>query len=148
MKEIKLIFNKTEIFDEVSLNSEYLGAKSDDAGGIYDRVATNPADEAILSRFFNEMYGCVTERLREFITGTTRDDNGFTLNLELSNAYDDTLTPGVREDLFGCIAKGVAARWLRLTSTDRATIWQSESDSLLARAFAKLCFRRRPTRNL
>lgn len=146
MKEIEIIFNKAKILDEVSLNSEYVGSKSTEPDDIYDRIATVEADTLLLSRFLAEMYGNVTEKLREFISKSGSAGEDFTLTLELSNAYDDSLTHSVKEDLFTAVAKGVAARWFRFTMPDRATEWLNESEALLTRAHTKLCFRRKPLR--
>ena len=146
MKEIKIIFNKTEIYDEVSLNSAYAGAKNATGEDIYERVATVDADRELLSRFLTEMYGKVSERLREFIVESEEREDEILVTLEISGAYDDSLTPSVRSDLFGAMAKGVASMWFRFTSPSRSAEWLAESDSLLSRAYSKLCYRKKPLR--
>ena len=146
MKQIEIIINKVEVLDEISLNSAYAGTKTVGEEGFYDRVATVEADSLLLSRFWTEMYGEVTEKFREFIVKAEKTETDFSLTLELSNAYDESLTPSVREDIFGGMVKGMMAYWFRYTCPDKSPEWQKESSSLLSRAFAKLCFRKRPRR--
>ena len=69
------------------------------------------------------------------------------MTLEVSNAYDDSLSASIKEDLFAAVVKGVIARWFRVTFPEKTGEWWNDSETLLSRAFAKLCFRKRPRRS-
>lgn len=146
MYKIDIVFNKSNIFDEVSLNSEYIGAKNESDENIYERVSTVSADEDLLNRFLTEMQGVIIEKLREFITDVKYSSQDFSVTMELSGAYDEALTPSVKEDLFAAMSKGVCARWFRFTYPAKSSEWLNQSDALLSRAYAKLCYRKKPQR--
>ena len=146
MLKIIISISKSAILDEVSLNSEYAGVKTPGETGLYDRVATVEADSLLLSRFWTEMCGEITDRLHDFITSSSISEDLFSLNLELSNAYDPSLTQSVIDDLRGATAAGVTGRWFRFTFPDRADAWTEKAASHLAKAYAKLCHRRKPVR--
>lgn len=146
MKNIQISLNKTEIFNKVSLNSAYTGAKANGENGFYDRVATIEADNTLLSGFWTEMCGIVTEKLRDLILSTESDRETFSLTLSLSNAYDDALTPSVNEDISNAFSTGICGRWFRFTYPDKASEWLAQSSDCLNRAFSKLYFRKKPTR--
>ena len=147
MKQIFIKLSKTDILEEVSLNSEYLGAKNAaEKEGLYARVATISHDRSLLDRLFADTFGNLSEKLREFIIETGLSDDGATLTLSLSNAYDDALTDSVNDDLRAGMVKGVAAAWFRFTYPEESQSWALESEKLFERAHAKLCYRRRPKR--
>ena len=146
MKFIKIFIAKADVFKEVSLNTAYTGAKSATENGLFDRVATINADSPILSRFWVQACGEVTEKLKGMIVASESFSEALSVSLELSGAYDDSLTPSVEADLSAAIAAGVTARWMRLSFPDKASEWEAQSAHLLHRAFAKLCHRKKPTR--
>lgn len=146
MKIIHISFNKTKIFENVSLASAYTGAKAETQQNIFDRVATISEDNELLEGFFIEMTGIVTDRLKEFVISTEKSDAEFNMTLEVSNAYDDSLSASIKEDLFAAVVKGVIARWFRVTFPEKTGEWWNDSETLLSRAFAKLCMRRKPKR--
>lgn len=147
MKNISLSISKTSILDEVALNSEYAGAKSGSDSEIYDRVAVIPQDNEILSRFWTQMCAQVIRQLKEFIGMSQLSESSLSLTLLLSGAYDDALTPSVKDDINAAIAAGVTARWFRYTFPDKLSDWESQSARALDSALSKLCMRRRPIRS-
>ena len=147
MKNIIISIAKPSILENVSLNTSYVGAKSRNDSLEFDKVATISEDDTLLTRFWVEMCGVVTDRLKEFIVSSTGDSEKLSITLELSNAYDESLSPSVKDDVFSAIAAGVTARWLQYTLPERASEWHQSATSLLERSFSKLCQRRKPSRN-
>ena len=74
MKKSEIKINKTEILEKVSLSSAYVGTKAEDPDTLYERVSTIEADNQLLSVFWTEMCGIVTEKLREFIVDVENVD--------------------------------------------------------------------------
>lgn len=148
MKNVPIKINKAEIFERVSLSSAYTGAKDIKDPAIYDRVATINEDETLLTGFWQETCGIITEKLREFILSIEDSADELSITMELSGSYDEALTPSVVEDLKGVLTTGIAGRWFRFTYPEKAADWLSQSSTLLNRAFSKLCYRKKPTRKV
>lgn len=146
MKILNISIKKAEILEEVALAAAYSGAKTEAAEGFFDRVATIEDDSGILSRFWTLICGRVADKLKNFITASEISGDSLSLTLELSGAYDDTLSPSVKSDLFSAMASGVTAKWFRITFPARAPEWEDQSAELLERALSKLCHRLPPQR--
>ncbi|MCH5234901.1 MAG: hypothetical protein J1E16_06375 [Muribaculaceae bacterium] len=146
MKKIEIKINKTEILEKVSLSSAYLGYKAENAETLYDRISTIEADKPLLGEFWTEMCGIMTEKFREFIVNVEKEETGMNLTLELSNAYDDALTPSVKDNLVAAIVTGICGRWFRFTFPEKSEEWLNESGELIGSAMKKLCYRKKPVR--
>lgn len=146
MKNIEISISKSSIFEDVSLKSEYAGFKSPDKEALYPRVSTIDADENILSGFWLEMCGRISEILKDFITVSSISSSSWKFSMEVSGAYDDTFTPSVNNDIQSSLSTGILARWFKFTFPERAAEFQQESETLLNRVISKLCHRRRPVR--
>lgn len=146
MKKFIVTIEKEAVFDEVALNSAYAGAKSEPVNGLFDRVATVKADETLLSKFWKEMSGLIADKFREFISATENTDDVFSISMELSNAYDETLSPSVADDIRGAMAAGITAKWFDFSFPDKSKDWLQQAESLLSSAMAKICHRKRPRR--
>lgn len=147
MKILTIIITKDNVFEDVSLASAYTGAKTDDDSGVnFNRIATIDADNNLLSRFWIQACGIVTDKLKSFIMASEINENSIKLTLELSGAYDDSMSPSVEKDVFSAMTAGVTAQWFAITFPERTKEWDEKSAALLNRAFAKLCHRRRPKR--
>ena len=148
MKKILLKFNKNAIMEEVGMTSAYLGAKSgEEEGKSFLKIATIEADRDLLDRFWVEMTGRIADKLKNVIKSNSLSETDFEMELEVSGAYDESLTPSVERDLYASLVAWVTARWLRYTFPDRANEWEAEANSLLERAFCKLCYRKKPIKH-
>ena len=146
MKEIKIEIPKQAIMTEVALASSYAGAKSRETAD-FDTVATVKEDEAFLQRFWNDTCGEIASVLQEFVAVALFSGESLKLELELSGAYDEALTPSVEADIFSALSAGVTARWFRFTLPEKAPEWETRSRDLLERAHRKLCYRRKPLKS-
>lgn len=68
------------------------------------------------------------------------------LTLEVSGAFDDSLSPSVATDIFSFLVASVAARWFRITWPGRSGEYLTESENILSEIIRKLYHRRRPVR--
>lgn len=132
--------------ESVALATAYTGAKSVDDNA-YDRVATVDADASLLNSCWDKVCGRVAEKLQPFLSSSETGEEEFTLNLEVSGAYCDSLTPSVNSDLQACLTSGIIAEWFRFACPTKTPEWETESHCLLNRAFSKLCSRKKPRRS-
>ena len=146
MKKISFSIAKSTILENVALNSAYAGAKADDNTVVFDKVATIREDDTLLSNFFMEMCALLIDKLKAFIASSSLEDSRLDVTLELSNAFDESLSSSIIKDLSAAVSIGVTAHWFRYTLPARAGEWEKLADDCLSRAISKLCQRRRPTR--
>lgn len=149
MKIININIPRSEIDGELSEITAYAGAKSpsSDLDKDYDRIATVDEDAAMLNRYWHNAGNTLADRLKDFITGFHIDDDTIALTLEVSGAYDESLTPSAEGDLRSFVAAAMARAWFALTLPDRAAEWETECSRLLRDASRKLYHRRRPRRS-
>lgn len=148
MKKLQININKKAVFEQVSLNTAYAGAKTATPDSDYERVATLSADQSLLSLFWTDICGQITDKLKDFIVSTENTAEEFRLNLSLSGSYDESMNESVAADLSAAAAAGITARWFRYTFPSQAEESGKETLRLLESACAKLCLRRKPVRNL
>lgn len=150
MKIININISRGEIDAELSKITAYTGAKSPtaDLDRDYDRIATVDEDAAMLNRYWHNAGNTLADCLKGFITGYRIDDSSMALTLEVSGAFDESLTPSVEGDLKSFAAAAMARAWFAITLPDRAAEWEAESSRLLRDASRKLYHRRRPERKL
>lgn len=146
MKNFKIYLAKDNILRNISLITAYAGAKTEGNSSLYERVATVEADDALLSRFWMESCGEITEKLRGLITASRCEDSCFELTIDLSEAFDESQFPTIESDLEAALTNGMAARWFRFTIPLRAQEWAHDAETLLQRAFTKLYSRKKPVR--
>lgn len=144
MKRLIYTIAKEKILAEVSLISSYAGVKSEE--DIFCRVALADEDEDLASRFWTDAACEIIDRLREFVVASSINDTSFTLELELSGSYDESLNTSVERDLTSALAYAVISEWFRLTFPGRSSEWATLSAGSLERAHKKLCSRVRPKR--
>ncbi len=148
MKTININIARSEIDKELSKITAYTGAKSI-AGGSqedFDRVATADEDAAMLDRYWLNAAGMLAEHLKEFITSASADTAGISFALEMSGAYDDSLTPSLKEGAAALVAAAMAKSWFSMTYPEKAAEWEAECVRLLKETDRKLYHRRKPAR--
>lgn len=146
MKEIIIKINRNEVFDEVSLKTAYTAAKSEDGNGNFDRVATIDADESLLSRFWRDICGFATDHLSYFVKTFSISSDLFSLTFELSNAFNETETSAITNDIIAALATGITEKWMLVASPSHAPEFATQTLSILDRILSRFCQRRRPTR--
>lgn len=142
MKSINIAINKADVFEAVSLNADYSSTNVDDL----KRISTLDVDKDILTRFWKETGGNISEKLKTFISIISFSEDIINVVLEVSNAYDDTLTSSVETDLYAAIVAGITAKWFSFTLRDLHQEWEEQMEKLFNRIISKLCYRKRPVR--
>ncbi len=149
MKTIMLEVARSDIEEKVAQTTAYLGLKSPgegERGELLDRVATVDGDAAMLSGFIAEGYATAVERLKGFVADAVFSEDKMRLMLEVSGAYDDSVTPTLTTGFRSFLVATVMARWLRLSFPDKAEEWEKEAELRLSSVERNLYHRRRPTR--
>ena len=147
MKELIIKIDKDAIMQEVSLASSYAAAKLENVDkSMYERIAAVDSDAVIISRFWTEACGEISENLKDFIVVEVLTADHYEITLQLSNAYDETLNKSVESDLFSSLSAAITGKWFRYVYASRAEEWLMESKALLNRAARKLCHRVAPRR--
>lgn len=149
MKTIILEVARSDIEGKVAQTTAYLGWKSpgeEGRGELLDRVATVDGDAAMLSGFIAEGYASAVERLKGFVADAAFSEDNVRLMLEVSGAYDDSVTPTLATGFRSFLVATVMAGWLRLSFPDKAEEWEKEAQRLLFTMERNLYHRRRPCR--
>lgn len=142
MKSINIAINKSDVFEAVSLNADYSSTNVEDL----KRISTLDVDKDILTRFWKETGGNISEKLKTFISIISFSEDIINVVLEVSNAYDDALTSSVETDLYSAIVAGITAKWFSFTLRDLHQEWEEQMEKLFNRIISKLCYRKRPVR--
>lgn len=149
MKTIILEVARSDIEGNVAQTTAYLGLKSpaeEERGTLLDRVATVEGDADMLSGFIAEGYATAVERLKGFVTDAVFSEEKVRLTLEVSGAYDDSVTPVMTTGFRSFLVASVMARWLRLSYPEKAEEWEKEAERHLSTMERNLYHRRRPSR--
>ena len=148
MKTIIINIKRGDVLAEVGRITAYTGVKSDDSdsGALFERVATVEEDAELFARYWRDACAIVAERLKQFVGGAGFGREELSLNLEVSGAFDDSLSPSVETAVFSVIAALLSARWFRLSMKEKAEEWEEEASRLLAEIERMLFHRRAPRR--
>lgn len=156
MKKLTLQIENSQLFGEVSRLTSYLGAKQAmgmtygekgaDPGAHFDRVAVVDADRKLLVRFTTEAASSLAERIKGMMTGMVVTDEKVSLSLQLSDSYDECLTPSVLSNFQSYMTSAVTARWLNLCDSAKEERWESDAQRLLNEILATVYHRNPPSR--
>lgn len=148
MKNITIKILKAKVLLEIHATSAYAGYKTEkeNPGREFDRIATVEEDAELLGRYWEDACCTVADKLRDFIVSADFGIDCLSLNLEVSSAYDDSLTTAVESGIFSYIVAEMTSRWFRLTFAEKAEEWAREGNERLESAVGKLYHRRKPKR--
>lgn len=147
MKTLILRATEAEILEKVGGITAYAGVKeptAGDDGRLFDRLSIADEDSALLRRFMLAAFSEALERLKDFAVGSSSVAMVLELRLEVSESYDESLTPAVGESFRLYLAAAVLWHWLRLAWPDRAGEWAEEAQKHLLNIERNLYHRRRP----
>lgn len=145
MSEHVLSIKKEEVYKEVAKTTSYTGAKMDDDAA-YERISTTTEDKAMLERFWNESKNAIAGSLKKFLVRETESDGTYTLTLQLSVSFDDSLLESMERSLFSFFVMNVTAKWYTFTNKDEATDYAAGASSNLEDILRKAFFKRKPQR--
>ena len=108
--------NKGDVLNEVAKTTAYSGAKMTGEEGAYERIFTTKSDREMLERFWTECQVSVCETLKKFLQQEETTDEGWNLELGLSESFDDTLIKSIKKELFSFFVTGIVAKWYVFTN--------------------------------
>lgn len=146
MKYINISVKNSDLYAEIAKTTAYAGAKSPEGETVFDRVATVGQDEELLARYRLSAASSLVDHLRAFVTGADFAGDSINLKLEVSGAYDDTLTASVATDAFNYLVSDISARWFRITMPGKSSEYEADARASLSELTRKLYHRKRPQR--
>ncbi len=136
---------KNEVYDEVSKTTSYTGAKMEDESA-YDRIFTTEEDKAMLERFWNESKNAIAGNLKKFLVSETETDATYTLTLELSASFDESLLKSMERSLFSFFVMNITAKWYTFTNKEEATDYAAGAATNVEDIMRKAFFKKKPRR--
>lgn len=145
MRTISLTINKDAVYEEVAKTTSYTGAKMDDEHA-YERIFTTDEDATILERFWNECKNMVCNSLKKVLESETEEQGTYTLNLQLSSAFDESLVESMQRSLFSFFVMNITAKWYTFANKSEATGYATEAATYIEDIMRKAYFKKKPVR--
>lgn len=144
---VTISFRQSEVFTEVARTTEYSGAKISDEEA-YERIATIDEDRGLLQRFWDETRAEVARELIRLLStdGMDADGDTYTLQLEVSPAFDNALLPSMQLGLFSYFVQSIAAKWYVFTNKEESGTFANAGKKILDDVREKAFFKKPPTR--
>lgn len=146
MKVIELKVDKGAVLNEVAKTTAYSGAKMVGEEGAYERIFTTKSDQDMLERFWTECQVAVCETLKKFLQQEENTSEGWSLQLGLSESFDEKLTASIKKELFSFFVMGIVAKWYVFTNKKEAEEYDSTAANLLVGIHKKALFKKKPMR--
>ena len=144
---VTISFRQSEVFTEVARTTEYSGAKMS-GGEAYERIATIDEDRGLLQRFWDETRAEVARELIRLLSteGMDADGDTYTLQLEVSPAFDNALLPSMQLGLFSYFVQSIVAKWYVFTNKEESGAFANAGKKILDDVREKVFFKKSPTR--
>lgn len=147
MITVNIKIKKSDVYAEVEKTTGYTGAKMDGDGNAYDRIQTTDDDKEVLERFWDEACSATVTQFRQFVTQATTDTTGdFNVGMELSSAYDETLTPSVETSLTSYFVGYIVGKWYKFTNKGESEAYLADAKRMMDDVVAKVYYRKKPKR--
>ena len=145
MKTLLLTVGREDVYSEVEKTTEYTGAKMMHADkGAHDRLSVTEADRELLSRFFDEAAGVVTDECKRFVDEVTLDEAGYEARLSMSDSYDEHLSDSIRTSLRNFFVAAVIAKWCKIVGSDAGAAYSADATAAMLDVRSKIFNRKRP----
>jgi hypothetical protein len=141
----RLSVKKEDVYNEVAKTTSYTGAKMDDDAA-YDRIFTTEDDKAMLERFWNESKNAIAGSLKKFLASETETGATYTLTLELSASFDESLLKSMERSLFSFFVMNITAKWYTFTNKEEATDYAAGAATNVEDIMRKAFFKKKPRR--
>lgn len=145
MKTISLTISKKAVYEEVAQTTSYTGAKMDDEHA-YERIFTTDEDAKQLERFWDECKNMVCNSLKKVLESEAEQQGTYTLNLELSSAFDESLVESMQRSLFSFFVMNITAKWFTFANKSEAIGYATEAATYIEDILRKAYFKKRPVR--
>lgn len=143
--EQTLIVNKENVYNEVAKTTSYTGAKMEDETA-YDRIFTTDEDKTMLERFWNESKNAICNSMKKFLSDEQEEDGNYTLTLELSASFDESLLESMERSLFSFFVMNITAKWYTLANKKEATDYAAGAAANVEDIMRKAFFKKKPKR--
>lgn len=140
-----LSVKKEDVYNEVAKTTSYTGAKMDDDAA-YDRIFTTEEDKVMLERFWNESKNAIAGNLKKFLVSETETDATYTLTLELSASFDESLLKSMERSLFSFFVMNITAKWYTFTNKEETTDYAAGAATNVEDIMRKVFFKKKPRR--
>ena len=137
---------KSETFQEIAKTTSWTGAKMKGDVSAYDRIFTTDEDKEMLERFWNESKNSAADKLKKVLVAETEHNGIYTLELGLSNSFDENLIESMRRSLFSFFVLNITAKWYTLTNKEEAEGYAATAASLLDDFLHKAFYKKKPVR--
>lgn len=146
MKNITFHIAKKSVYDEVAKTTAYTGVKMDDDDKAYSRIFATDADQEMLERFWNESKNTIAGELKTLLSSEQEINGDYTLTLEVSNSFDDSLRSSMERSLFSFFVMNIVSKWYVFTNKKEAGAYAESALSDMEDVARKAYFKKRPTR--
>lgn len=150
METIKIQVAQSDVYEEVAKATDYIGSKleaGDEAAR--DRILAADADLADLGRFWEEAVLAVNEHFKEMLVSgksvQTADGREYTAEIEVSKAFDKTLTASVQSTLRSFFIASIIGQWFKFANKSEANDYFMQAAEMITATERLLYSRRRPT---
>ena len=138
--------NKKDVYNEVAKTTSYTGAKMADEFA-YERIFTTDEDQNMLNRFWDESKTTITNSLKKVLNSEEENSAGeYTLQLELSSAFDSTLQDSMQRSLFSFFVMNITSKWYTFVNKSEATGYATEAATYIEDIKRKAYYKKKPTR--
>lgn len=157
MQTLNINIKKARVIREVQKTSEYIGKKAmnEQDAESWERIGITDYEREQLDRYWTEACTGATSGLREWVTFSSNQNLGdqydgnrdFIATLSVSSSWNTALGHAVSESLTSYLVDTILAKWLMLTSPDRAAAYATTAAAYLEDAKTKLYQLKAPERN-
>lgn len=146
MKKLILSVNKADVYNEVAKTTSYTGAKMENDATAYTRIFTTEEDKDILERFWNESKNAVAGTLKKLLNNEQEENGTYTLTLDVSSSFDDSLTESMQRSLFSFFVMSIVSKWYIFTNKKEAESYATSALGDMEDVMRKAYYKKRPTR--
>lgn len=148
MKIIKINIARSATDNELAKITAYTGVKSSPQPSLeeIDRIATADNDSRLIDTFWSHAANALADHVRQFIADLSLSDTDLHLTLEVSEAFDNSLTQSITKGAEAFISAHMAKSWFALTLPEKGKEWDAECSRILTELSRTLFHRRKPAR--
>ncbi len=154
MNNITLTVNKEFVYSAIAKISSYAGDKMVGDDDAYMRIFTTDEDQLMLERFWKEACNVVIGQIKPFIVSVNKNPdsstvqlaNNFVATLEMSSAFDTSLTDNISSSLTSFFIDYIIHKWYKFTNKAEAEGYLIEANNFLDDIMQKLYYRKKPKR--
>lgn len=147
METITIKVFKNDVYEEVAKATDYTGSKLIDGDETArDRILAADEDLAELSRFWEESVLSVNENFKEMLVSgkTFKELSSYVAEIEVSRAFDKTLTESVESTLRSYFIASIIGQWFKFANKGEAKDYFMQAAELLETAERLLYSRKKP----